>query len=360
MNKIINQYLLFNFSKTIGNSILIFLSLGILINLFEEIEFFKSLNQPFSLPFILSLSYVPTLIVELLPFIIFLASMFYFLNIKNNKDLLSIKIFGYSNLKITFIVALFAFLFGLFILVAVNPVTSALVKYYEVEKAKHAKDVDHLISVNKNGVWIKEIDDLGYKIINAEKLEKDSLKKISVYIFNNKNKIIQRIEAEEAEIFENPWDMKEVHVYDLQNNNKIYYENYKFETNKVLEKINSLYRNLNTLSFIDLVKDYRQLNEKGYSKKLLNEQIHKFLSLPFFLFLMVILASIFTIGTAKTGQNFYYIVLSILISIVIFYFKDLSIALGQTEKISLVLSVWMPIIAVGLFCSIGVIQINEK
>ena len=128
----------------------------------------------------------------------------------------------------------------------------------------------------------------------------------------------------------------------------------------MLEKINSLYRNLNTLSFIDLVKDYRQLNEKGYSKKLLNEQIHKFLSLPFFLFLMVILASIFTIGTAKTGQNFYYIVLSILISIVIFYFKDLSIALGQTEKISLVLSVWMPIIAVGLFCSIGVIQINEK
>ena len=360
MNKIINQYLLFNFSKTIGNSILIFLSLGILINLFEEIEFFKSLNQPFSLPFILSLSYVPTLIVELLPFIIFLASMFYFLNIKNNKDLLSIKIFGYSNLKITFIVALFAFLFGLFILVAVNPVTSALVKYYEVEKAKHAKDVDHLISVNKNGVWIKEIDDLGYKIINAEKLEKDNLKKISVYVFNNKDKIIQRIEAEEAEIFENPWGMKEVHVYDLQNNNKIYYENYKFETNKVLEKINSLYRNLNTLSFIDLVKDYRQLNEKGYSKKLLNEQIHKFLSLPFFLFLMVILASIFTIGTAKTGQNFYYIVLSILISIVIFYFKDLSIALGQTEKISLVLSVWMPILAVGLFCSIGVIQINEK
>jgi len=34
--------------------------------------------------------------------------------------------------------------------------------------------------------------------------------------------------------------------------------------------------------------------------------------------------------------------------------------LGQTEKISLVLSVWMPLIAISLFCSIGVIQINEK
>jgi hypothetical protein len=52
--------------------------------------------------------------------------------------------------------------------------------------------------------------------------------------------------------------------------------------------------------------------------------------------------------------------ISILVSVAIFYFKDLSIALGQTEKISLTLSVWMPIIVIGLFCSIGVIQINEK
>ena len=75
---------------------------------------------------------------------------------------------------------------------------------------------------------------------------------------------------------------------------------------------------------------------------------------------MVILSSVFTIGTLNHKQNYYYIILSILISVVIYYFKDLSFALGQTGKINLILSVWMPIIAVGLFCSIGVIQINEK
>jgi lipopolysaccharide export LptBFGC system permease protein LptF len=52
--------------------------------------------------------------------------------------------------------------------------------------------------------------------------------------------------------------------------------------------------------------------------------------------------------------------ISILICVAIYYFKDLSIALGQTEKISLGLSVWMPVLIIGLFCSIGVIQINEK
>ena len=360
MNKIINKYLIINYLKTIINTVLIFLALGIILNLFEEIEFFKNLNQSFSLPFILSLSVVPTLILDLLPFVVFLSAMFYFIHIRSNKDLLSIKVFGYSNLKITFIIAFFAFLFGCFVLIIVNPFTSGLVKYYEIEKAKYTRDIDHLISINKNGVWIKEVDNVGYKIINAEKIEGDILSKISIYIFDKNNKVIKRLESKSAIISKNPWLMKNVTVFDFETNKKTNFEILKFNSDKTFDKINSLYRNLNTLSFISLIKNYQKLNDVGYSKKLLKEQIHKFISLPFFLFLMVVLASIFTIGTVTVKQNYYYLILSILISVIIFYFKDLSIALGQTGKVSLTLSIWMPLIAISLFCSIGVIQINEK
>ena len=360
MNKIINKYLIINYLKIIINTVLIFLALGIILNLFEEIEFFKNLNQSFSLPFILSLSVVPTLILDLLPFVVFLSAMFYFIHIRSNKDLLSIKVFGYSNLKITFIIAFFAFLFGCFVLIIVNPFTSGLVKYYEIEKAKYTRDIDHLISINKNGVWIKEVDSVGYKIINAEKIEGDILSKISIYIFDKNNKVIKRLESKSAIISESPWLMKNVTVFDFENNKKTNFEILKFNSDKTFDKINSLYRNLNTLSFINLIKNYQNLNDIGYSKKLLKEQIHKFISLPFFLFLMVVLASIFTIGTVTVKQNYYYLILSILISVIIFYFKDLSIALGQTGKVSLTLSIWMPLIAISLFCSIGVIQINEK
>ena len=360
MNKIINQYLLFNYIKIVFNSILIFFSLGIILNLFEEIEFFKNTDQSLSLPIILSLSFVPSLIIELMPFIIFLASMFYFLHLKNNKDLLSVKIFGYSNLRITLIVSFFAFMFGCFILIAVNPITSTLIKYYEAEKSKHSRDVDHLISVNKNGVWIKEVNEDGYKIINASKIQDNTLKNVSIYVFNKKNKIIKRIEAKTAMITENPWQMNEVVIYNFVDESKNYLENYEFETEKILDQINSVYRNLNTLSFVNLLNNYDELNIAGYSSKLLNEKIHKFISLPFFLFLMVVLASIFSIGTINTKQNYYYVILSIFTSVVIFYFKDLSIALGQTGKISLVTSVWIPVVSIGLFCLIGVIQINER
>jgi len=360
MNKIINKYLIINFSKVLLNTVLIFFALAVILNLFEEIEFFKNSNQSIVLPLILSASFVPSLILELLPFIVFLAAVFYFLHLKANKDLLSIKVFGYSNIRIILILSFFAFFFGSFVLMAVNPITSTLIKYYEIEKAKYAQDVNHLVSVNKNGLWVKENSSLGYKIINAQ-LEKDELKNISIYEFNIDGRILKRIEAKTANIDKDPWIMKDVLVHDVLNNNQtIILEYYKFKTKNTLVKINSLYRNLNTISFINLITNYSKLKDKGYTAKLLNEKINKFVSLPFFLFLMVILASIFTLGSIDRKQNYYYVVVSILVCVVIYYFKDLSIALGRTGMIGDVLSVWMPIVLISLFCSIGVIQINEK
>jgi lipopolysaccharide export system permease protein len=359
MNKIINKYLIIKFSKIIGNAILVFLALGVIINLFEEIEFFKNLNLPFTIPIILSFSYVPALILELLPFIIFLSSVYYFLHLRASMDLLSVKVFGYSNVKIILILSFFSFLLGLFFLFALNPITSSLIKYYETEKAQYSKDVDHLVSINKNGVWIKEIDEFGYKIINAEKLINGKLENISIYIFSE-NKLIKRLESETALINNNPWQMQNVHVYEILENTSYFQDTYEFKTSNTLDKINSLYSNLDTVSFLDLILNYNKLNKKGYSNKLLNEKINKFISLPFFLFLMVVLAAIFTIGSLKKKQNFYYILISIFTCVAIYYFKDLSIALGKTETISSALSIWMPIILISLFCSIGVIQINEK
>ena len=222
MNKIINKYLIKKFSKNFLITILVFLSLGIILNLFEEIEFFKSLNLSFTIPIILSLSYVPTLILELLPFIVFLSSMVCFLYLRSSKDLLSIKVFGYSNIKVILILSFFSFALGLFFLLAVNPITSVLVKYYETEKAQYSKDVDHLISINKNGVWIKEIDSKGFKIINARKLNNESLENVSIYVFEDKE-LKERLEAKSALIRNNPWQIKDVYIHKVLENNTIFF-----------------------------------------------------------------------------------------------------------------------------------------
>ena len=103
-----------------------------------------------------------------------------------------------------------------------------------------------------------------------------------------------------------------------------------------------------------------KLISKGYNPQLLMEKKHFYLSLPFFLILMVFLAGIFTLTSNDRKQNTYYILLSIVVCVIIFYFKNFSTALGTTERIPMLVSVWSPIIILSLFCSVGVMRINEK
>ena len=75
---------------------------------------------------------------------------------------------------------------------------------------------------------------------------------------------------------------------------------------------------------------------------------------------MVLLAGIFTLNSNDKRQNTYYLILSIVVCVIIFYFKNFSTALGTTERIPMIISVWSPIIILSIFCTIGVMQINEK
>tara|TARA_B100000401_G_scaffold366482_1_gene264704 strand:- start:31 stop:1119 length:1089 start_codon:yes stop_codon:yes gene_type:complete len=362
MNKVLNNYLIFGFLKIVLNVVLVFICLGILLNLFEEIEFFKNLDVGYNLPFLMTAMFIPNLLIKFLPFVIFIAAMWYFVSIKSSKDLLTLKVFGFSNLKIILILGLTAFAFGVLVIFALNPITSAMIKFYEQTKAKYSKDVDHLVSINKNGLWIKENIGDNLRIITAKKLVKNNLNDITIYEIDHNNKILKRIESSYANIKKNEWMLENTKIYNFGEEEVVIANEGNYVINSVynIDKIGSLYKNLDTISFFELIKDYEVLKDKGYSKTILNEKLNEFFSLPFFLFLMVILASIFSVGSITKSQNLYYIFISIISCVVIYFLSQASLALGQTQRISLELAVWIPILAIGLFCSIGVLQINEK
>ena len=63
-----------------------------------------------------------------------------------------------------------------------------------------------------------------------------------------------------------------------------------------VDKLNNLFKNLDTISFLDIIIEYRELILRGYERSTVSERINSFLALPFFLTLMTVLAAIFTIN----------------------------------------------------------------
>ena len=360
-NFVLNKYLINEFLKSFLNVILVFVAMGLIMNMFEEINFFRKFDVNIWIPVGLSFMIIPSTLLGILPFIIFLSSMTVFIKLKNNRDLISIKILGYSNMKFLFLFCATSFVIGLLALFAINPMTSAIVKSYEDIKGDYDIYKNHLASITSNGIWIKEKIGSSTHIIQADSLKFDELVNVSIYKFDENKVLTGRINAKTSDISNSKWIAKDVKKYTFGNDQTVeYLESLIIDSNYDKEKLNSIYSNLDTISFYKLIRNTEELIQRGYNASLLEEKKHFYLSLPFFLVLMVCLAGIFTLNDNEKKQNTYYIFLSIITCVIIFYLKNFSTALGATERIPLLISVWSPILILSIFCSVGLLQIHDK
>lgn len=362
MNKIITKYLLTNFFKSILIWVAIFYCFGIILSLFEEIEFFKNIEANVFTPLVLTSLIIPSLIIKILPFIIFISSMWFMLKLRNNTELTSLKVYGYSNLKIFFILAITSFIIGWLILFILNPITSAMAKFYEKTKSNYSRDIDHLVLFNKNGLWIKEQLENQQRIISAENLEKNIISNLNIYHLNENSNLTEKIFSKKADITDNEWKLYDVTIFKTKNNvsKQIKKDFYTIESKYDYDQISNLYKNFDSLSFVDILINYESHVASGYNNEFLNQSLHSMLTLPFFLLLMTALAAVLTMNTLRKSDNIKFIIVGLISSIGIFYLKNLSLALGQTDKIPLILAIWAPIIILSFLIFIGILQVNEK
>ncbi len=358
---IINRYLAKEFFKVIVNMVLLFFCFGVVMNIFEEINFFKDIEIGIHIPILLSTLVVPSLLYNMFPFIILLSAIWFFLKIKKTDEVTALMVSGMSNLSVMIVPCILVICIGVFFITAINPVTSVLVKKYETIKGSYEEDKDYLAAITENGIWIKERDSKKNNIIRSEYLEDSSLFNLTIYEFDNDNNFVRRIEAKSADISSLKWILKDIKIIDAEG--KILSENLKnlsFQSLYDLNKIKTLYRNLDTISFWSIDNQIRLLEERGYSTKEMETKLHRSLSFPFFLLAMVLLAGVFTLGLKFKENNSTYIFIAILSCVFIYFFNDFSAALGRTEKLSVEIAVWMPILIIFIFSSVGVIYANQK
>ena len=119
--------------------------------------------------------------------------MWFMIKIRNNKDLLTMKVFGYSNIKI-FYSCFYLINFRIFCVIYYQPVISSMSKYYEKTKSKYARDIDHLVTFNKNGLWIKEnISNNKTRIITANRMDGYNLLNVTIFHLDKNFKLQEKI-----------------------------------------------------------------------------------------------------------------------------------------------------------------------
>ena len=181
---IISKYLTKEFLKVVTNMTLAFFALGFIVNLFEEINFFKDYDVSLKVPMFLSLLFIPNLIYSMFPFVILLSGIWFFVKIKRTDEIIAMKVSGMSNFSVILIPGLVSIVLGIIFVTSINPLTSVMVKKYESIKGSYERDQDYLAAITVNGIWIKEKNLEKNNILRASNIEKNNLLNLTIYEFD--------------------------------------------------------------------------------------------------------------------------------------------------------------------------------
>ena len=75
--KVYQNYISKQFLLTFIKTVFIFVTLAFILNVFEEINFFKDLDVSMGIPIFLTFLNIPSLIFEIFPFIFLIATQFF-------------------------------------------------------------------------------------------------------------------------------------------------------------------------------------------------------------------------------------------------------------------------------------------
>ncbi len=359
MFKIYEKYILKKFFFIFFNVSLVFFSLAIVLNIFEEITFFKNIDTNPILPYFLTLLNAPITLFEIFPFIFLISSQFFFYNIYKNEEIILLKNSGLSNLKIIRILFISTLTIGVLLIVVFYNLSSKLKFIYTDIKNNYTNDNKYLAVVNDTGLWLKDETEESILLIKSGNINNNFLIEVIINEFDFNFKLKKTIQAYKANINNKTWVL-----YDpIITQNNVTSKNagpIKFKTNFDDEKIKSLFSNFSTLHLVelfDLKKDYENL---GYSSDEIKIHIFKLFLSPYLFALMTLLSSIIMINIKKNKTMFFHIILGIFTSVIIYYFNYVFLSLGNTGKIPPAVSVFLPILFITIISMIGLVRINEK
>ncbi len=353
------KFISFVYIRSLTIVFFVMLSLVFILNILTELDFFRKTDDVENyLPVYLSLINAPSLVFEMFPFIFLLATQLFFINLFSENQIQIFKYSGLKNTKILLILSTLSLIIGLAIVTIFYNASSSLKNFYLELKSNYTTDDKYLAVITKNGLWIKDKIDKKTLIIKANKIDQNFLKECFISVFDEDYNIIKNIKSKTIDISNNNWIIYDANVF--EDNYKKNFKQIDLETNFNYKIIQSLFSNLSSLSLVKLfeLKDnYQKLN---YSTTEVSVQIQKLISYPIYLMLMTLLSGIMMLNIKNFGNPTFMISIGLFLSVIIYYINNFFHVMGNTEKIPVIISVWIPILILIILNSLIILKVNEK
>jgi lipopolysaccharide export system permease protein len=294
----------------------------------------------------MALLQLPDLGQKLLPFSVLLGGVYCFSKLSRSQELVATRAAGVSAWDFLIPPLAVAMAIGVFAVVAVTPISARMLAQFAALEAKYIKGEASQLSVSENGLWLRQGDEQHQSVIHALSVSDQGvhLDQVIVFLYGPHDLVQGRIDASSAQLGNNEWTMHKAWVSGADGLST-YYEQYDLPTTLTPAQIQESFASPDTLSFWELPNFIRMAQSAGFSAVRYRFYFYTLLMLPILFAAMVFMGASFSLKTSRAGGVGKVVLAGALSGFGVYFFSDLTRALGQSGILPVVLAATAPAVA---------------
>lgn len=343
-----------------------FFAVLFLIEIVEQVRRFSGANLSLAETAELALLKVPESAYRILPMIMILASIALFLALARSSELVVIRAAGRSALRMLATPLLTALAIGALAVSVLNPIVAGTSKRYEVLSDRHRLGDDNVLSVTREGLWLRQGGEDGQVVIHADRANLDgtTLFGVSFIAFAPESGPVARIDAEMAELTQGAWLLRGAKEWQFAlggnpEREAVQHPQYRLPSDLTADQIRDSFGTPSSIAIWDLPAFITALERAGFSAQKHNVWLQMELALPLLLATMVLVGAGFTMRHARSGRSGTMVLLAVISGFAIFLLRNFAQVLGENGQIPVLIAAWSPPVAAALLSLSLVLHLED-
>lgn len=286
---------------------------------------------------------LPDLGQKLLPFAILLGGVFAFVRLSRNHELVATRAAGVSAWDFLAPPLVVAITVGILAVLAITPISADMLAKFSLLEAKYIKGQASQLAVSENGLWLRQGDATEQSVIHAQRVADQGvhLDDVEVFRYAANDHFTGRISAKAAELRSGGWMFADAWVSDTNGLQK-HYATFNMPTTLTPAQIQESFAPPDTLSFWDLPRFIKAAQNAGFAATRYQLYLYTLLALPILFAAMVFMAASFSLRVGRSGGMAQVVLISALSGFAVYFFSEMTRALGQSGILPTALAATAP------------------
>jgi lipopolysaccharide export system permease protein len=287
---------------------------------------------------------LPNLGQKMMPFAVLFGGVFAFMRLSRSQELVATRAAGVSAWDFLAPPLVVSVLLGILVVVVFTPISARMLAEFAALEARYVKGQASQLAISENGLWLRQGDEKQQSVIHALRVgdQGERLEDVMVILYGPSDKFLGRVDAHDGQLKAGHWELHDAWVSDANGTKPAHHDSYDLATTLTSQQIQQSFTSPDALSFWDLRGYIRAAETAGFSPIRYEIYFYTLLALPALFAAMVFMAASFSLQMSRAGGMGRMILISALAGFGVYFFSQMTQALGQNEILPVILAAVAP------------------